>query len=313
MRGSKDITAATVFVAGALAIIISLYYMQQLSLSIGVGAGVGAYIATVTHNSTLPASLQSLVNNIPTLRIALYLTYMMFVIALVCFAMGLLQLFGNPQSRLAMYTVVVSSVLFIALFSVLDINFEFSQPAAIYALSYLSGLAMLAASGYYVFESKHRQSRTVHRQISLNPDTPYTNLLVLSRELFSNLKGEVRIVDMHFDSAGMENLALLISGAKTSYSNIYVLANGERIGSDFRKRYSNLVAELSNRGIGFEVRVMNPEDSAAQHERFIVDSEHAYKIPPLNIINKKSEHIVSIKHSEAAKRFDYMWGRGSKV
>ena len=313
MKWGKDTAAATVFVAGALAIIISLYYMQQLSLSIGVGAGVGAYITTVAHNATLPASLQNLVNNIPTLRIALYLTYMMFVIALVCFAMGLLQLFGNPQSRLAMYTVVVSSVLFIALFSVLDINFEFSQPAAIYALSYLSGLAMLAASGYYVFESKHRQTRGVRRQISLNPDTPYTNLLVLSRELFSNLKGDVKIVDMHFDSAGMENLALLISDAKTYYSNIYVLANGERIGVDFRKRYLNLVTELANRSIGFEVRIMNPEDSASQHERFIVDSEHAYKIPPLNIINKKSEHIVSIKHGEAIRRFDYMWGRGSKV
>ncbi|EQD46801.1 hypothetical protein B2A_08729, partial [mine drainage metagenome] len=65
--------------------------------------------------------------------------------------------------------------------------------------------------------------------------------------------------------------------------------------------------------IGFEVRVMNPEDAAAQHERFIVDSERAYKIPPLNIINKKSEHIVSIKHGEALRRFDYMWGRGRKV
>jgi hypothetical protein len=137
--------------------------------------------------------------------------------------------------------------------------------------------------------------------------------LVLSRELFSNLKGDVKIVDMHFDSAGMENLALLINDSKANYSKIYVLSNGERLGADFRKRYSNLVAELSNRKIYFEVRIMNTEDAAAQHERFIVDSGHAYKIPPLNIINKKSEHIVSIKHGEAMRRFDYMWGRGSKV
>ncbi|EQD64686.1 conserved hypothetical protein, membrane, partial [mine drainage metagenome] len=235
-----------VFIAGALAVIISVYYMQQLSLSIGVGSG--AYIIATGHNVTLPASIQSVVNSIPTFKIALYLTYMMFVVALICFAMGLLQLFGNMQSRLAMYTVAVSSILFIVLFSILDMNFDFSQSATLYALSYISGLVMLAASAYYIIEYRHRQVKGVRRQISLNPSTPYTNLLVLSRELFSNLTGNVKIVDMHFDSAGMENLAMLVSGSKSDYSSIYVLANGERIGSDFKRRYSNLVTELENRG-----------------------------------------------------------------
>ncbi|MEM0149770.1 MAG: hypothetical protein QXW10_02650 [Candidatus Micrarchaeaceae archaeon] len=308
---NRENTAAIIFVASALAIFISLYYMQQLSLSIGVGSGV--YLVGTAHNITLTASLQNIVNSIPTFSIAIYITYMMFVLALICFSMGLLPLFGNLHSKLAMYTVAASSLLFMALFGILDTSFKFSQPTVLYVLSYLSGVIMLAASAYYIIEPKRKQTRSVHRQISLSPDKPYTNLLVLSRELFSNLKGDVKIVDMHFDSAGMENLALLINDSAVNYSKIYVLANGERIGADFRKRYLNLVTELSNRKVNFEVRIMNPEDSAAQHERFIVDSEHAYKIPPLNIINKKSEHIVNIKHGEAMRRFDYMWGRGSKI
>ncbi len=312
MGTNREGIAAIIFAASALAIFVSLYYMQQLSVSIGVGSGA-MYIVETTHNVTVPASLQGIVNGLSTFRIAIYITYMMFVLALISFLMATLQLFGNAHSRLAVYSVAVSAVLFIALLSILNMSFDLSQPLALYVLSYVSGAAMLAAAAYYILRPGHRMTKAAHRQISLNPSTPYTNLLLLSKNLFSTLEGDVKIVDMHFDSAGMENLALLIEGVSPKCSNIHVLANGERIGDTFRKRYTNLVTELANRSIGFEVRIMNSEDAAEQHERFIVDSAHAYKIPPLNIINKKSEHIVSIRHGEALRRFDYMWGRGRKI
>ncbi len=45
--------------------------------------------------------------------------------------------------------------------------------------------------------------------------------------------------------------------------------------------------------------MLEPEEAARQHERLIMDSDLAYKIPPLNIINKKNEHIVGINGREA--------------
>ena len=38
--------------------------------------------------------------------------------------------------------------------------------------------------------------------------------------------------------------------------------------------------------------MMSEADSVTQHERFIFDDDKAYKIPPLNIINKKAKQSL---------------------
>ena len=58
---------------------------------------------------------------------------------------------------------------------------------------------------------------------------------------------------------------------------------------------------------------MGGEDAVEQHERMIMDSEKAYKIPPFNIINRKSEHIVQLEYSGSRKRFDDIWNRSTKI
>ncbi|MEM3460276.1 MAG: hypothetical protein QXO24_03560, partial [Candidatus Micrarchaeaceae archaeon] len=38
--------------------------------------------------------------------------------------------------------------------------------------------------------------------------------------------------------------------------------------------------------------------------RIIFDDSKAFKIPPLNIINKKSEHITRLSRSDASRRYE---------
>jgi hypothetical protein len=69
---------------------------------------------------------------------------------------------------------------------------------------------------------------------------------------------------------------------------------------------------MRNAGVEIVFMLMSKEDSVAQHERFIFDDEHAYKIPPLNIINKKSEHIVDLRMGEARNRFGALMRNATK-
>jgi hypothetical protein len=58
--------------------------------------------------------------------------------------------------------------------------------------------------------------------------------------------------------------------------------------------------------------VLDDGDAAKQHERLLLDGSEAYKIPPLNIINKKSEHITAVNRDDAARRFEDLWSRAIK-
>jgi hypothetical protein len=151
------------------------------------------------------------------------------------------------------------------------------------------------------------------KNIGLDPLTPYTNMLKLSDQLTSKLSGHLKILDMHFDSIGLRNLAVLITNNERNYTAISVLAKKERFDSKFIKECRDFKEELSNKTIGFDIRIMNDEDTTMQHERLLIDDNHAYKIPPLNIINKKSEHILKISRKEASRRFDYIWSRATKL
>ena len=43
-----------------------------------------------------------------------------------------------------------------------------------------------------------------------------------------------------------------------------------------------------------------------------MDSMLAYKIPPLNIINQKNEHIVGINIREVQFKFNNLWAKATK-
>ena len=149
--------------------------------------------------------------------------------------------------------------------------------------------------------------------ISIDPQTPYTNVMILSKRLMSKLNGDIKILDMHFDANGLENLSRLLSGNLERYKSVSVLAKRDRLGSEFIRNYSDFKNELGNKGVAFELKVLNDMDAGEQHERVLMDGSSAYKIPPLNIINRKSEHIVSINHREAEARFNRLWTNSTKL
>ncbi len=146
----------------------------------------------------------------------------------------------------------------------------------------------------------------------MDPNTPYANLAKLREQLFSTLSGDIKIVDKHFNSTAIANLHRLISDERGNLISIIVITSNEMLDSSFGDNYNDLKKELNNSNIDFQVKIMNKEDSGAQHERFIMDDRTAFKIPPFSIINKKSEHITKINIREAKKRFDYLFQRSVK-
>jgi hypothetical protein len=299
-------------VGGAITLIYSLVFAQQISYSYGFSVGSASVIST--YNITPSNSLVALFASTPTLQLALYVIYIMATFALIIFVGGALWLFTHTYARLMGAMVMVSSVVFAALTALLEFNFTFQNSITAFLLPYI-GCIIAFAAGAHTISILSRKSAPVKRavrQIAIDPKTPYSNIVNISNRLMSRLNGNVRIVDMHFDSRGVDNLARLVKAADAHYSGILVLTRADRLTKEFERNYLDFRNELQNRNIAFELRVMNEDDAKDQHERLLMDDEYAYKIPPLNIINKKSEHIVSINHDVAMRRFDDLWSRATK-
>ena len=96
-------------------------------------------------------------------------------------------------------------------------------------------------------------------------------------------------------------------------TRLEIISSSEMFDGKFQENFTDFKNEMKLTGVEITFMLMSKEDSVAQHERFIFDDEHAYKIPPLNIINKKSEHIVKTNLRDAQKRFEYLHQNSIKV
>jgi hypothetical protein len=296
---------------GILSILSACHFMEKLAFSLGDYYGVFGVVST--YNVTPSNAIMSLISQSQTIIVALYTTYLMLPIAVVVFTIGALWLFSKSHMKLTAMTLSLASLALILITAFMEYTINYNS-YAIYLVSYAGGVISLAA-GAYTFASIGKRSAGIRpvRQISIDPQTPYTNIMILSKRLFSKLGGDLKILDMHFDATGLENLSRLLGGNLGRYRSISVLARRDRLGGDFLRQYSDFKNELGNKGIVFELKALSDEDAISQHERMLIDSNTAYKIPPLNIINKKSEHIVSINHKEALTRFDSLWLNSTKL
>jgi hypothetical protein len=306
---SKHIVLAyAALLAGFIAMLSDFYYMQILSYSVGLVKGITSIITeyNITPSSALLVSL----SGSSAIAIAVHITYVMLPFALIMFAIGSIWLLGRQSYRALGIGLLFSSVIFGMLLAVLNADFYLGP---IRGLGPFLGVALgIIAGSLELSDSSRRHSVHSARPININPDTPYSNMLVLSRKFFAKLSGDMSILDMHFDNKAVENLLLLLSGHEQGHSSIRVLTGANRLGSHFERSYFDFKEELSNKGVGLELRVMSDNDAQQQHERLIIDAQSAYKIPPINIINKKSEHIVSVNRSEALSRFEEIWKRSTK-
>ena len=295
-------------ISGFIAMLSDFYYMQVLSYSVGVVRGVTSIINAynITPSNTLLASL----SGASSLDVAVHLTYIMLPFALIMFAVGAIWLIGRSAYRVLSIGMLFSSIIFALLLAVLDAD---SYLGLMIGLGSFLGVALGVISSIKELQiSNAKQGSRVPRPISINPETPYSNILVLSKRFFGKLKGDISILDMHFDSKAIENLLALISGNEHNHGSLRILTTANRLGSHFERGYFDFRDELANKGISLELRVMSDNDAVQQHERLIIDAQNAFKIPPLNIINKKSEHIVAINRREALSRFEEIWQRSTK-
>ena len=308
---SKRLNAVLAVAAGFGALLSVFYYLQRLSYYLGEAYGVLASVKA--YNITVSSSpLLNLISASGALSVGLYLVYTMLPFAIIMFAMGVSLFVSRQFTKRDSAVMGLSSVAFLFLTAVTEFSFNLGISVIDDYIAYAAAVLGIAAALYpYVYAPKKSESRRAY-PIEINPDTPYTNFLILTNKLMKRLSGEIRVLDMHFDVRGAENLARLVNGSESRYSKIYVLSKGERLGREFDRAYYDLKDELKNKGVELELRLLSDDDAIAQHERLIMDDTLAYKIPPLNIINKKSEHIVGVNHSDAYARFSKLWDRSEK-
>jgi hypothetical protein len=145
--------------------------------------------------------------------------------------------------------------------------------------------------------------------IGVDPSKPFSNVMNLQDELFSKLSGHIRIVDKHFNTGALENFHRLMGDSISNFTKITVLTSSRMLDSTFASSITDFRNELSGAGVGLDVRVMDDKDEVEQHERILMDDKVAYKIPPFNIINTRSEHLTRIGFNEAQRRFHQLYSR----
>jgi hypothetical protein len=127
------------------------------------------------------------------------------------------------------------------------------------------------------------------------------------------MSGHLRIIDKHFNSTALANLHRIIEGSVANFTKITILTSGEMLDSDTSGDMVDFRSELSAQGVAFEVRLLGERDAVEQHERIMMDDKLAFKVPPFNIINKRSEHITRISHADARNRFNQLLERSTKL
>ncbi len=311
-RSYDNKTAGIILVAAALVLLANgIFDVQQFGVQYGLG--VGAALESSAYNLSVVQSLQPTVIEVKAVYQAILESFMISGIGIVLFGLSLSLLLRNASMMdkyLDKYVPVHLVLLFVylLLLVIMHITFGFGLYAAYAALG-----VCVVVDIYLALDARRSLDRKRESEsIKIDPTTPYANLVAIRERLFGNLSGEVRIVDKHFNSNAISNLYRLFP-SETKISKVSVITSEEMLDSKFGMNYSDLREELLNRGVEFEVRIMRREDSTEQHERFLFDDSLAYKIPPFNIINKKSEHILSMDHAEARKRFDYLYKGAAKL
>ncbi|MEM4064568.1 MAG: hypothetical protein QXW57_02845 [Candidatus Micrarchaeaceae archaeon] len=286
-------------------------YVAEIS-SMAYGIAAGALYQSNYHNESVIPAFSQIVGSIHAIYAAIYEVYVLFFIAMGLVVASVAEfLRSGIRAGIRRYSLLHTSMtiiyllLFFVLFNNLSLSGINSVNSYIFKLIYVGGFLMLGIDLYIEYEmhAPAQRARRFSREIAINPSTPYSNLMKMRDELFSGLSGDVRIIDKHFNSAAIANLYRLLQDNR-SIKSIGILGSNEMLDSQFDKNFNDFSGELAGKGISVEFMLMSSENAAAQHERIIFDDSKAFKIPPLNIINKKSEHITRLKRSEASRRYE---------
>ncbi len=316
MAGEGEVSKTYKYIVVLLGIVsllmaaASVYTMEVVGLNYGAGLAIVGLANEGLVNSTA-ANISVISSEIGSLHSAVDEVYVLALISFALLGVSFVLYTGRAARHAAFtrrYTLLhtVLTLVYASLLYLVLSNISISYTSA-YFLTLFAAIAVAIGIDAYLEVSIHVNYATgrVRNRSSLRiePDAPYSNLLNLRDTVFSKLAGNVRIVDKHFNSSALSNLYRLLEANMQGIKSIEVLTSSEMLDAKFNDNYTDLKNELSNSGIALDFLLMSSENAVAQHERFIFDDTKAYKIPPLNIINKKSEHIVPLSVTEARRRF----------
>jgi hypothetical protein len=290
----------------------SVFTVQVFSIQYGIGAG--AAIQSTADGANVTKILGPTASEIQILYNMILESYVEVLLGLILFSIALVMwIRRSPRNESYKKTYIMShaalALVYILLFFIMYSNIPSLFSGIFQYAAYFGMIIVLMSDAYlqYVLRrQQHQYASRAKRGIPIDPSTPYTNLLNIRDRVFDRLSGELRIVDKHINSAALSNLSRLLPSESGNIRSIKIVTSSEMLDSDFGVNYNDLRNELKNKGMSVEIWVMNPQDSGMQHERFLFDDKIAFKIPPLNIINRKSEHVVRMNIADARSRYKYL-------
>jgi hypothetical protein len=307
-------TGSLILIAGAI------YILKELAVLYGIG--VGAAVQSIGTNMPLVSLVASAATQLTALHQGILESYVLFLIALGLSAASFilfLRRYEKNNSAITTYSLFHSAfiVVYIIILYLILSSF-YANLGSYYMYVIFAGLVICIASDLY-FQYSIRQPTDspkgprVKHTLSMDPTKPFSNIITLQEQLFPNMSGHLRIVDKHFNSVALANFHRLSEKSITNFTKITILTSKEMMDSSFGNDMIDFRNEVTEAGVGLEVKLMDDKDTVEQHERLILDDKIAYKIPPFNIINKRSEHITRINYDEANRRFNQLHGRAIKM
>ncbi len=318
-RKQRNVLVLIALLAGSMLLVAgSLYMLKELAYLYGWGIGATAAAQQLGVNITSSSSAATLISDITILHDGLYESYALALIALVTMASALIlfvRRYDKNQNSQSTYSLLHSAftIFYLLILFILVTNLSTSFKLPYLFVTYIGIILCLGADAYMQYDLRKvtffsRPQQRGKTSVTMDPSKPFSNLIAL-QEIFGNMSGELKIVDKHFSSSALENLHRISEKSISNFTKMVILTSKEQLDSGFGAAVVDFKKELNERGTGLEVRFMDDKDAVDQHERFMMDDKMAYKIPPFNIINKRSEHITKINFMESDRRFKYLYGR----
>ena len=286
----------------------AIYAIKEFSIFYGIGLGAG--LQSSASNSPITPILQSYLTNISSFHQGILESYVLFMLAFMLIGASFINFIRAYDRDVLSGTYVILhtsfTVVYILLLFVILSDFAVYLQSAYLYLVYAGAAGAFLSDTYLVYLSRKPSVKQAHvkHSISINPSTPFSNVINLQDQLFSQMHGHLRIVDKHFNSVALANLHRLIENSMPNFTKISILTSKEMLDSKFNESVSDFKTEISGPGIGLEIRIMEDADATQQHERILMDDKMAYKIPPFNIITKRSETFILLWKTNVVSQYE---------
>jgi hypothetical protein len=309
-----------VLMIGSLAMIGGSIYITK-TLSIAYGMGVGSLIENVSYGVPISSVVLPEAVSLSALHTGIVESYVVSVVAVILAGASLIMFVrrnDGPRDSSRTYGMLHSAFTFVYLLLVFVIVSNFYSMLLGFQNGYMllpyGGIVLcIVCDGMMQYQQRFGpQPQKMKYSIGLDPSKPFSNVMNMQDELFSKMSGHIRIIDKHFNSSSLDNFHRLLGGSLSNFTKITILTSNEMMDTSFMTGINDLRKELSGASVGLDIRVMDDKDAVEQHERILLDDKVAYKIPPFNIINKRSEHITRIGFNEAQRRFHQLYSRSLK-